>query len=76
MMAANVTESGTGKTTTIEDIYNSYYDNVVKQLSEESSTIMKSLAVISILNAIDLKHDNEIIDMVDDDIAKISEQCI
>lgn len=101
MMAANVTESGSGKTTTIEDIYNSYYDNVVKQLSEESSTIMKSLAVISILNAIDLKddnhkslitlfnltenqfrndmlilHDNEIIDMIDDDIAKISEQCI
>ena len=101
MMASNVIESGTGKTTTIEDIYNSYYDNVVKQLSEESSTIMKSLAVISILNAIDLKndnhkslitlfnltenqfrndmsilHDNEIIDMIDDDIAKISEQCI
>ena len=101
MMASNVIESGTGKTTTIEDIYNSYYDSAVKQLSEESSTIMKSLAVISILNAIDLKndnhkslitlfnltenqfrkdmlilHDNEIIDMIDDDIAKISEQCI
>ena len=99
MMASNVIESGTGKTTTIEDIYNSYYDSEVKQLSEESSTIMKSLAVISILNAIDLKddnhkslitlfnltenqfrkdmlilHDNEIIDMIDDDIAKISEQ--
>ena len=101
MMASNVIESGTGKTTTIEDIYNSYYDSAVKQLSEESSTIMKSLAVISILNAIDLKNDNhkslitlfnltenqfrkdmlilhynEIIDMIDDDIAKISEQCI
>ena len=97
MMASNVIESGTGKTTTIEDIYNSYYDSAVKQLSEESSTIMKSLAVISILNAIDLKndnhkslitlfnltenqfrkdmlilHDNEIIDMIDYDIAKIS----
>lgn len=101
MMASNVIESGTGKTTTIKDIYNSYYYSVVKQLSEESSTIMKSLAVISILNAIDLKNDNhkslitlfnltenqfrndmlilhgnEIIDMIDDDIAKISEQCI
>ena len=101
MMASNVIESGTGKTTTIEDIYNSYYDSAVKQLSEESSTIMKSLAAISFLNAIDLKndnhkslitlfnltenqlrkdmlilHDNEIIDMIDDDIAKISEQCI
>ena len=101
MMASNVIESGTGKTTTIEDIYNSYYDSIVKQLSEQSSTIMKSLAVISILNAIDLKnnnhkslitlfnlteerfrndmlilHSNEIIDMIDDDIAKISEQCI
>lgn len=101
MMASNVIQSGTGKTTTIEDIYNSYYSSVIKQLSEESSTIMKSLAVISILNAIDLKndnhkslitlfnltekqfrkdmlilHDNEIIDMTDDDIAKISEQCI
>ena len=101
MMASNVIESGTGKTTTIDDIYNSYYDSIIKQLSEESNTIMKSLAVISILNAIDLKndnhkslitlfnltekqfrndmlilHDNEIIDMMDDDIAKISEQCI
>ena len=101
MMAAEVIKTGTGKATTIEDIYNSYYKNVVKQLSEESNTIMKSLAVISILNAIDLKndnhkslislfdlteeqlrndmsilHDNEIIDKIDDDIAKISEQCI
>lgn len=101
MMASNVIELGTGKTTTTEDIYNSYYDSTVKQLSEQSSTIMKSLAVISILNAIDLKndnhkslitlfnlteerfrndmlilHSNEIIDMIDDDIAKISEQCI
>ena len=101
MMAAEVIESGTGKATTIEDIYNSYYDNIVKKLSEESITIMKSLAIISTLNAIDLKndnhkslitlfdlteeqlkrdmlilHNNEIIDMIDDDIAKISEQCI
>ena len=101
MMAAEVIESGMGKATTIEDIYNSYYDNIVKKLSEESITIMKSLAIISTLNAIDLKndnhkslitlfdlteeqlkrdmlilHNNEIIDMIDDDIAKISEQCI
>ena len=101
MMATNVIESGTGKTTTVEDIYNSYYNNTVKQLSEESSTIMKSLATISVLNAIDLKndnhkslitlfdltedqlrndmlilHNNEIIDMINEDIAKISEQCI
>lgn len=101
MMAAEVIKTGTGKTTTIEDIYNSYYESVVKQLSEESKTIMKSLAFISILNAIDLKndnhkslitifnlteeqlrndmlilHDNEMIDMIDENIAKISEQCI
>ena len=53
MMAAEVIESGMGKATTIEDIYSSYYDNTVKQLSKESNTIMKSLAIISILNAID-----------------------
>ena len=101
MMAAEVIKAGTGKVANIEDIYNSYYDNVVKQLSEKSNTIMKSLAVISFLNAIDLKndshkslitlfnlteeqlkndmlilHDDEIIDKIDDDIAKISEQCI
>ena len=101
MMATEVIESGAGKTTSIKDIYDSYYKNIVKQLSEESNTIMKSLAVISILNAIDLKnndhkslislfnlpekqfrndmlilHNNEIIDMIDNDIAKISEQCI
>ena len=101
MMATEVIESGAGKTTTIKDIYDSYYKNIVKHLSEESNTIMKSLAVISIFNAIDLKndnhkslitlfnltenqlrkdmlilHNNEIIDMTDDDIAKISEQCI
>lgn len=101
MMATEVIESGAGKTTTIKDIYDSYYKNIVKHLSEESNTIMKSLAVISILNAIDLKnnnhkslislfnlpekqfrndmlilHNNEIIDMIDNDIAKISEQCI
>lgn len=101
MMATEVIESSAGKTTTIKDIYDSYYKNVVKQLLEESNTIMKSLAVISILNAIDLKndnhksliilfdltenqfrndmlilHNNEIIDMIDDNIAKISEQCI
>ncbi len=101
MMATEVIESGACKTTSIKDIYDSYYKNIVKQLSEESNTIMKSLAVISILNAIDLKnndhkslislfnlpekqfrndmlilHKNEIIDMIDNDIAKISEQCI
>ena len=101
MMAAEVIKSGTGKATTIEDIYNSYYEIVVKQLSKESNTIMKSLALIGILNAIDLKnenhkslitvfnltdeqlrndmlilHNNEIIDMIDENIAKVSEQCI
>lgn len=101
MMAADIVKNSKNKDNTIEDVYNSYYKNIVKQLSKKSATIMKSLAVVSLLNVIDLKsenhkelillanlseeqfrsdilllHENEIINMIDEDVAKISEQCI
>lgn len=101
MMAANVIINGCKDTNTIKDIYNKYYDFSVKELLQESSTIMKTLAVISIINAIDLSnsshlrlldlynikiddfkhdllilHNNEIVDIIDENLAKVSEQCI
>lgn len=101
MMAANVVINGDEDTNTIKDIYNKYYDFSVKELLQQSSTIMKTLAIISIINAIDLSnsghlklldlynikiddfkndllilHNNEIVDIVDEDLARVSEQCI
>lgn len=101
MMAANVVVCGKENTNTIKDIYNNYYEFNVKNLLQQSPTVMKSLAIISILNAIDLSnsghlklldlyklktndfkkdlmilHNNEIVDIVDDNLAKVSEQCI
>lgn len=101
MMAANVIINGNEDANTIKDIYNKYYDFNVKELLKQSSTIMKTLSIISIINAIDLNnnahlklldlynikiddfkkdliilHNNEIVDIVDENLARVSEQCI
>lgn len=101
MMATSVISGKTDKKYTINEIYNIYYENMIKELSKKNPSIMKSLAVISFINVIDIKneyhkslimlfkldekqfwndmivlHNNEIIDMIDEGVSKISEQCI
>lgn len=101
MMAVDVISKDGVKEYKIDEIYDKYYNLIIKSLERESKTIMKSLAIVSLLNAVDLNnnyhcnlldeyklnkeefkrdlkilHDNEIIDMVSDSIAKVSEQCI
>lgn len=102
MMACNVLlKDNKRKKYNIEEIYQMYFKGMIRHISKESSNIMKSLAVVSILNAIDINdndhkklidlfkiniedfkkdllilHNNEIVDMIDENIAKVSEQCL
>lgn len=102
MMACNVLlKDNKRKKYKIEEIYQMYFKEMIYCISKESPDIMKSLAVVSILNAIDINdgdhkkiidlfkinvpdfkkdllmlHNNEIVDMIDENIAKVSEQCL
>lgn len=102
MMAVKLLEKETKiKEYTVSDIYEDYYRTMINSISQNNPTIMKTLAIITIVNAIDINdlehkkiidlfgiqlgkikddmkvlHDNEIIDMIDENIAKISEQCL
>ena len=101
MMAVDVISRDGIKEYKISEIYDKYYNLIIKSLEKESKTIMKSLAIVCLLNAVDLNnsfhcnlldeyklnieqfkkdliilHDNEIIDMISDSMAKVSEQCI
>lgn len=102
MMTVNVLIKGENKKKyKIEEIYDIYYKDMINHISFEHPNIMKSLAAISIVNAIDISndehkkiidlfnielkdfkndmqilHNNEIIDMIDENIAKVSEQCL
>ena len=102
MMASKVLlkeESGTDLK--VKDIYQKYFNDIINLITKDNETIMKTLAVISIVNAIDINnnehiklmglynidrdifikdmnqlHNCEVIDMIDEDLAKISEQCL